>query len=99
MSQFIVNSRYFLFEIKFRHILSYHSLEVLGCHKALWIWVLLSVAMTCLHPQPFSLERRELRVLFPLLWERARVRAALGLIGGQLMLTLRLQCELPAIKK
>ncbi len=28
------------------------------------------------HPQPVSLGKRELRVLFPLRWERARVRAA-----------------------
>jgi hypothetical protein len=38
--------------------------------------VLLNVAMNCPHPQPFSPGRRELRFLFPLLWERARVRAA-----------------------
>jgi len=38
--------------------------------------VLLSVVMNCPHPQSFSLGRRELRVLFPLLWEGARVRAA-----------------------
>ncbi|MCY7321920.1 MAG: hypothetical protein LH660_09015 [Phormidesmis sp. CAN_BIN36] len=31
----------------------------------------------CPHPQPFSLGRREPEVLFPLLRERARVRANL----------------------
>jgi hypothetical protein len=35
--------------------------------------------MNCPHPQPFSRRRRELKVLFPLLWERARVREVQGL--------------------
>jgi hypothetical protein len=38
--------------------------------------MLLNVAMNCPHLQPVSLGRRELRVLFPLPKERARVRAA-----------------------
>ncbi|OLP18396.1 hypothetical protein BST81_10975 [Leptolyngbya sp. 'hensonii'] len=37
---------------------------------------LLNANMNYPHPQPFSRRRRELKLLFPLLWERARERAA-----------------------
>ena len=40
-------------------------------------WVLLNVAMNRPHPQPFSPGRRELRFLFPLLWESARLKLCL----------------------
>ena len=39
------------------------------------IEALLNPAMMCPHPQPFSPGRRELEFIFPLLRERARVRA------------------------
>jgi len=55
---------------------SVYRVKLAPISKAVRLVVLLNVTMNCPHPQPFSPRRRALRVLFPLRWERARVRAA-----------------------
>ncbi|OLP19181.1 hypothetical protein BST81_06695 [Leptolyngbya sp. 'hensonii'] len=52
------------------------SARSLGNKDLLKFPALLNANMNYPHPQPFSRRRRELKLLFPLLWERARERAA-----------------------